>query len=492
MKRFFRMGLGISLVPTLLLGPAMSVLAFVDTTNMQTTPPVDTAPPAPASVSVSVVVNNTNGGQESSEGVTVTVTATNPSQSSFNGTQSPTITFDAGSYSVTGSDLTGYNKTSSEGCSGTLSADASASCTITYTDKPGQIQVKGLMINDASGTLSLSDVTAYLYTSQSEGAQEKFTLSEAGDNFLVPSGDYNVTAGRGIEGYTITYSDGCSGTIPNGEYRECLITLDDFGKNAPPETHGQQSSGGAPAAPVAEAPAPAPTPAPETPSSTPTTTPTSTPSAEPRVLGASTSTEPEVPEACRLIDVGAKELLISTDELVQALGIHRDIPLETHINELLLHRVIPEDATGTIPMPVTNFTAYGTASTIILGSGERAGVIASYIAVYGHMPMNGCDWADALRIARGVRPVVRNEDREHAMETTFQRIYRRAPVLENAVDHRTLDIMSYGLRPTDRSLHIEHEAAMTSFRDIFHHIPSTTTEWDTLRGMAYGGLPLPQ
>ena len=52
--------------------------------------------------------------------------------------------------------------------------------------------------------------------------------------------------------------------------------------------------------------------------------------------------------------------------------------------------------------------------------------------------------------------------------------------------------MTYGLRPMDRHLNLEHTAAMTSFRAIFKHIPSTTTEWDTLRGMAYGGLPIPR
>ncbi len=76
------------------------------------------------------------------------------------------------------------------------------------------------------------------------------------------------------------------------------------------------------------------------------------------------------------------------------------------------------------------------------------------------------------------------------MELTFKKIYRRAANRSQENDDHIIQIMTYGLRPTHRSLARE-QLTIRSFLRIFRHLPRTTTDWDTMRAMAYGGLQLP-
>jgi hypothetical protein len=125
-----------------------------------------------------------------------------------------------------------------------------------------------------------------------------------------------------------------------------------------------------------------------------------------------------------------------------------------------------------------------------LGAGERAGVVDSYRAVYGHVPRTECEWRDALRIATGKLPSL-NQERENQMLATFKTIYGRDADRTQPHDNAAINIMTYGIRPMVRSLANER-AAIRIFRRIFGHNPANATEWDTMRAMANSGLALPQ
>jgi len=137
-----------------------------------------------------------------------------------------------------------------------------------------------------------------------------------------------------------------------------------------------------------------------------------------------------------------------------------------------------------------NFIVYGIQSLLELGAGERAGIVASFVNLYGHLPENECDWQNVIRIGQGVVPVVKSSERELFIEGEFEKIYDRAAIRTVPQDNVTVLIMTYGLRPDVRSLQAEIQAA-NIFKGEYGHFPQTTNEWDIMRGIAYGGLTVP-
>jgi hypothetical protein len=80
------------------------------------------------------VINN-NGGAWVAANFTMTVNGTSVSSTSFAGSETgTTITLDAGTYSVDEVAATGYTKILGAGCSGTISAGQTVSCTVTNDD----------------------------------------------------------------------------------------------------------------------------------------------------------------------------------------------------------------------------------------------------------------------------------------------------------------------------------------------------------------------
>lgn len=91
----------------------------------------------PATSTISVITNviNNDAGSAQASDFTISIDADNPSSTTFVGSINPVqIIFDAGEYTVTGSASTAYNLTYSEECGGTLAANVSAVCTVTYDD----------------------------------------------------------------------------------------------------------------------------------------------------------------------------------------------------------------------------------------------------------------------------------------------------------------------------------------------------------------------
>lgn len=135
---------------------------------------------------------------------------------------------------------------------------------------------------------------------------------------------------------------------------------------------------------------------------------------------------------------------------------------------------------------LTNFVAYGTDTTQILGEGERAGVINSYKSAFGKLPTTESEWADAIKIANGRWPSETNKKAETAATKSFEKIYLRTPDRTNAHDDAAVTIIAYGLRPADRNLDSE-KAAIKIFKAIYRYTPKTAIAWDIVRAIAYSG-----
>ncbi|PIR91945.1 hypothetical protein COU01_04410 [Candidatus Falkowbacteria bacterium CG10_big_fil_rev_8_21_14_0_10_44_15] len=134
----------------------------------------------------------------------------------------------------------------------------------------------------------------------------------------------------------------------------------------------------------------------------------------------------------------------------------------------------------------TNFITYGSASTLKLGAGERAGVLNSYKSAFGKLPITARDWQDAINIATGRWTAERSTAAEAQAARTFRQIYRREPNLTDAHDDAAINVIAYGLRPSARNLQSE-QAAIRIFRGIFRHSPVSVTDWDAVRAIAYSG-----
>ena len=84
-------------------------------------------------------VINDNGGtnQAGDFDISVSPSSLNPSPSNFSGSETGTIVYiNPGSYSVTSTNISGYNESASANCSGSIAAGASQICIITQNDIP--------------------------------------------------------------------------------------------------------------------------------------------------------------------------------------------------------------------------------------------------------------------------------------------------------------------------------------------------------------------
>jgi hypothetical protein len=135
---------------------------------------------------------------------------------------------------------------------------------------------------------------------------------------------------------------------------------------------------------------------------------------------------------------------------------------------------------------ITNFVNYGTPTTKILGAGERAGVINSYKAAFGKVPMTSEEWSDVIKIGNGRWPTARNTTSEANAAIEFKKIYNRTANMQQANDNAAVTVIAYGLRPGNRNLSSE-KAAIKSFKAIYGHAPVSAVAWDIVRAIAYSG-----
>lgn len=167
--------------------------------------------------------------------------------------------------------------------------------------------------------------------------------------------------------------------------------------------------------------------------------------------------------------------------------------LETEMDEasrrLSLFIIVksPHDLNAQDKNAISYFIHAGTPTTILLGSGERAGVLNSYLSVFEKLPTNVLEWQDVIKIANGRWPDERNTFSEkQAADVHFSAIYARKPDMDNANDNAAVTVIAYGLRPAARNLDSEKNA-INIFESIFSRNPGNATDWDLVRAIAYSG-----
>ena len=166
----------------------------------------------------------------------------------------------------------------------------------------------------------------------------------------------------------------------------------------------------------------------------------------------------------------------------------RDLEAETSFEKSVVNKIVAtvESVSTELKERLVAFVTYGTPTTLSLGAGERGGVVNSFKEAFGKLPESQADWEDVVKIGNGRWPGQTNPDKETAAEKDFKTIYKRSADRANPNDDAAVVVMSYGLRPRDRNLDSER-AAIKSFRAIFGDSPSTATDWDTVRAIAYSG-----
>ncbi len=411
-----------------------------------------------------------------------------PSELTFPGdSEGVSVILGAGEYSADEFADEEYSMSLSEDCSGTIAPGETKRCVITNDDTatsgPATLIVKKELINDNGKKKTPAEFRIRVTGSGASPAE--FGASQQGTVVTLMSGTYSVSEDPDAE-YTSTLSETCSGTILPGQTITCVVTNDDIpmtvngGGNEGGGNGGSggSSGGGAGGLPASNGGGATGFSSPSTPSL----------SSIGRVLGVEFVNTGA--GACTLEEAEAGLIVINTQDIVTALGTARDTNLEQMFLTRLVSRIAPPDATDGEKSAINNFTTYGTRSNLRLGAGERAGVVDSFRAIYGHVPKTDCEWQEAIRIANSKAPSKLNPEREKAAEVLFKKIYRRDADRSQEKDNKTILIMSYGIRSQVRDLNVER-AAIRSFRRIFGKVPSNATEWDTMRGMAYGGIKLP-
>jgi hypothetical protein len=114
-------------------------------------------------------------------------------------------------------------------------------------------------------------------------------------------------------------------------------------------------------------------------------------------------------------------------------------------------------------------------------------VLNSYLSVFDKLPCSEEEWQDVVKIANGRWPTERNLDHEKsAQDKYFITIYKRNPDMNNPHDNAAVTVITYGLRPAERSLFNEL-AAVNIFQSIYGNKPSSALDWDIVRAIAYSG-----
>ena len=172
-------------------------------------------------LTVKKVVVNDDGGDRAPGDFTMNVTGTSVSDDSFPGDAAGTpVTLDAGAYSVDEAAATGYAKSLSPECAGTIDVGDKVVCTITNDDIAPRLTVTKTVIG---GNATAGDFTMLVTNANPSSAS--FPGDAAGTPVTLRAGAYSVDeAATGPAGYTKSLSGECSGTIAVGETKACTVT----------------------------------------------------------------------------------------------------------------------------------------------------------------------------------------------------------------------------------------------------------------------------
>jgi len=131
-----------------------------------------------------------------------------------------------------------------------------------------------------------------------------------------------------------------------------------------------------------------------------------------------------------------------------------------------------------------DFVASGTNSTFKLGAGERAGVLNSYKSTFDKLPETLAEWEDVVRISNNILPQKSNLLAESKAKAQFKKIYQREFNAKKLTDKNAVNMIAYGLRLAARDLDLER-AGIKNFVEIYYYLPSSATDWDIVRAVAY-------
>ena len=201
-----------------------SKVCTITNTYSASPPPVTTG-----EIIVTKRVINEGGGSARPSDFTITVDGNNPTPASFDGSSSgTTVTLEPGRYSVTENPLPDYTSSSSNGCTGTVSAGQTKQCVITntYSASPppvttGEIIVTKRVINEGGGSARPSDFT--ITVDGNNPTPASFDGSSSGTTVTLEPGRYSVTENP-LPDYTSSSSNGCTGTVSAGQTKQCVIT----------------------------------------------------------------------------------------------------------------------------------------------------------------------------------------------------------------------------------------------------------------------------
>jgi len=232
----------------------------------------------------------------------------------------------------------------------------------------------------------------------------------------------------------------------------------------------------------------------ETPATTETTETTTT-TETPTVAEETISTTAGVPATDRAGNITLEQMTADAgivasgdvNQVISEMGVSRDAAAEATYSGTIVAKVVADSGiTAQVRNTITNFVTYGTKATKHLGAGERAGVVNSFRAALGRLPDSSADWNDVIKIANGRWPSQTSANTETAATNSFKKIYLREPDRSNAHDDAAVTVMAYGLRPFNRNLNSE-KAGIKIFKGIYGYNPSSATDWDAVRAIAYSG-----
>lgn len=175
--------------------------------------------------------------------------------------------------------------------------------------------------------------------------------------------------------------------------------------------------------------------------------------------------------------------------LVYNFNQNRQVEMDDNSRRLALFIIVksPYQLEDNDKEAISYFINEGTPTTIILGSGERAGVLNSYLSAFEKLPTNRLEWQDVIKIANGRWPEEKNlKSEQKAADEYFSRIYQRQPDMDDPNDNAAVTVIAYGLRPANRNLESE-KAAINIFKSIFDYSPARASDWDIVRAIAYSG-----
>jgi YVTN family beta-propeller protein len=183
-------------------------------------------------------VVNDGGGEAEPSDFTIRVDGNNPDPSSFEGSSSGTsVSLEPGRFSITESSLPEYTSSKSGDCAGSLSTGETKQCTITNiyhpVDKSAQLIVINNVINNDGSEITVKP-SAFIVTVHGNDPLPRSFPGKSGEGVIVNlnPGRYSVIA-DGPDGYTSDYSEGCEGTIRQGDAKACVITNEEITPPSP-------------------------------------------------------------------------------------------------------------------------------------------------------------------------------------------------------------------------------------------------------------------